>query len=437
MKIGDFIQNKLMKHVVRFTNSKPIQAISRGMVRLTPLTIVGSIFLIIWNFPIPAVKEWLISTGYRDYFLKANAATVGILALVSVAAIAYEYAKLEEIEPLGAGFAALASFFLICPNTMLSGETVVSNAFNLTWAGSQGMIGAILVGLFTGWFYCFLIKHNVKFKMPKEIPANIADNFSAMIPTALCVVVATIVFTVFDKLSTTAMDWVYHVLQLPLQGVSNSLAAVVVCALVISFFWWFGIHGGTIAIALFGAIEQANLVHNAELLAAGIKLNAQNGAFIFTKTFEFNFIILSGAGVSFGILFYMLFFAKSKTYKTLGKMSAVPVMFNVNEPILFGTPVIYNPVLLIPFVLIPVICAALSYLAIQVGIVPYPNGAMAPSLTPPILAGFFNGGWRWAVMQTVCLVISAAGYFPFMKKADRLQCEKEEQMAAEEGTEAI
>ena len=121
----------------------------------------------------------------------------------------------------------------------------------------------------------------------KEIPSNIANSFNAMIPTLLSVTLATIAYGIFDKFSTTAMETIYQLVQLPLQGISNNIFAVIACVLIGTIFWWFGVHGGTICIALFDALQLSNLQANAALAAAGLPITAENGAYIFYVSFNF------------------------------------------------------------------------------------------------------------------------------------------------------
>ena len=127
----------------------------------------------------------------------------------------------------------------------------------------------------------------------------------------------------------------------------------------------------------------------------------------------------------------MLLWAKSEQYSALGKLALGPALFNINEPIIFGTPIGMNPLLFIPFILIPTFGYVSSYFLIRGGVLPLASGIEAPWTTPPILAGFISGGWRWAAYQAFLLVISVVGYFPFMRAADKQAYAQEQGLEGE------
>lgn len=172
----------------------------------------------------------------------------------------------------------------------------------------------------------------------------------------------------------------------------------------------------------------SNLDANKSLLAAN-RLTLDNGAHIVTQQFLDSFLILSGSGITFGLVIAMLFAAKSKQYKALGKVAAFPAIFNVNEPIVFGFPIVMNPVMFLPFILVPVLAALIVYGAIAVGFMQPFSGVTLPWSTPAIISGFMVGGWQGALVQIVILAISTAVYFPFFKIQDNItyknECEME------------
>lgn len=166
---------------------------------------------------------------------------------------------------------------------------------------------------------------------------------------------------------------------------------------------------------------------NQKIIDSGLPLTIQNGGHIFTQQFWDNFLCMSGAGIVIGLVIYITFFAKSKSLRSLGKLSIVPNIFNINEPIIFGTPIVLNIYLLIPFVLVPLIIGISSYLLMYMGILPLFSGVMVPWTTPPIISGLLIGGWRVALWQFVMIIISFVIYLPFIKKIDTLEVSKENQ----------
>ena len=160
------------------------------------------------------------------------------------------------------------------------------------------------------------------------------------------------------------------------------------------------------------------------MLAAG-NLSLDKGAHIVTQQFLDSFLILSGSGITFGLVVAMVFAAKSKQYKALGKVAAFPALFNVNEPVVFGFPIVMNPVMFLPFILVPVLAALMVYGSIAIGFMQPFAGVTLPWSTPAIISGFMVGGWQGAFVQILVLVMSTLVYFPFFKIQDRIACQNE------------
>ncbi|NRN74042.1 Lichenan permease IIC component [Lactobacillus helveticus] len=181
--------------------------------------------------------------------------------------------------------------------------------------------------------------------------------------------------------------------------------------------------------SLVAPMLQANTADNARLFAEG-KLSLAQGAHIVTNEFYNNFINLTGSGITIGLVIFTLIAAKSVQLKSIGKLELVPGIFNINEPFLFGLPIVMNPMLALPFFLTPLVVAASTYLVIKTGIVPPLNGVAAPWTTPAVIFGFLIGGWKMAIWQFCTLLISTAIYWPFARKYDKVLLAKEQKEAA-------
>lgn len=176
------------------------------------------------------------------------------------------------------------------------------------------------------------------------------------------------------------------------------------------------------------ALLLSNLDANKALLAAG-NLSLENGAHIVTQQFLDSFLLISGSGITFGVVVAMLFAAKSKQYKALGKVAAFPALFNVNEPVVFGFPVVMNPLMFLPFVLVPIVAAVVVYASIAIGFMQPFSGVTLPWSTPAIISGFMVAGWQGALVQVIILALSTLIYFPFFKIQDKIACDAENQAA--------
>jgi PTS system cellobiose-specific IIC component len=352
------------------------------------------------------------------------------MAFFAAMGITVCYVKEQGIdETLPAGMVSLASFLLLMSAEKTESESgnVVSDIINKDWTGGKGMIVAILVGLFVGIVYSWFIKRDIRIKLPDSVPPNVANSFTAIVPGLAITTLTLAVFIAFDKFETTFFDWVYKVLQTPLQGMTSSLPGVVLMGILIPLFWFFGIHGATIVGGIMGPILTANTLDNQAILDAGKALTLANGGKIVTQQFLDQYMTVTGSGMTIGLVIYMFFFAKSKQYKELGKLAIVPSVFNINEPVTFATPIVMNPIMLLPFVLSPLCSGLLLYFAIDTGVVPMFGGVLVPWTTPPIISGFIVSGLRGAILQALCLALTFFIYLPFAKKMDDITYKQEQE----------
>lgn len=369
-----------------------------------------------------------LGANWTEPLMQAYGASFKIIALVAAIGIAYTYAKNEGYEPLSAGIISLVIFLLTTNSyvTLESGE-IAENVIPKAWTGGEGMVTAIIIGLLVGAIYSWFMKKDIRIKMPAGVPQGVANSFSALIPGAVMIVGATVVYTIFKYgMNTTFIEWIYKVIQTPLQGLSDSLGGVIVMCFLIPFLWWFGVHGSTIIGGVMDGILISNATANQNILDSGMALTIENGGRIVTQQFKDCVVNLSGSGATIGLVICMLFLAKSAQSKQLGKLAVVPACFNINEPVIFGTPIVMNPFMAIPFILTPVTIGVLQYFAIATGLIPLYTGVVVPWTTPPIISGFLTGGWRTALFQVVVIAISTAIYFPFFKKVDSMNYKNEQ-----------
>lgn len=432
--MASFSQNlneKVIPAVMKFVNLKGVTALKDGILFTLPLTMVGSIFLLLAQLPIPALNEWIagiFGEGWTEPLMQAYGATFEIVAIIAVMGIAYSYAKNEGHEPFSAGIISLV-VFLLTTNSFVTTESgeVVSGVISKAWTGGKGMVTAIIIGLVVGSVYSWFMRKNIKITMPAGVPQGVANSFAALIPAAVIITGSTLVYIFFKYvMDTTFIEWIYKILQTPLQGLTDSLGGVIVISFVGPFLWWFGVHGSTIVSGVADGILISNTLENQAIIDSGLALTIENGAHIVTKQFLDNLLIITGAGITIGLVISMILVGKSKQSKELGKLALLPGLFNINEPVTFGTPIVMNPFMAIPFIATPVIAAILSYFAIATGLVPPFSGVMAPWTTPPIISGLIIGGWRTALLQAVILVISVLMYMPFFKKQDAINYKNEQ-----------
>ncbi|AOT55805.1 PTS sugar transporter subunit IIC [Weissella soli] len=434
--MNTFINEKLLPPVMKFVNTKAITAIKNGMLYPIPFIVIGAIFLILSSFPYTPIANYLSDIGLSPIFAQANNASFGIMAFFAVFGIAYSWVHDEGYDAVPAGMLAVVVDILLQPDTVksvtnIADPTKVSTAWQASgvidkaWLGGKGMIVAILVGLFVGWSYSWFLKRNITIKMPEQVPANVAASFTALIPGAAIVTVATIIYGIFKLgFQTTIVEWIYTVIQTPLQHATDGPLGVVVVAFIPVFLWFFGVHGATIVGGIMTPLLLANNADNLALYKAG-NLDVAHGAHIVTQAFMDQFITVTGSGMTIGLVIFMLIRARSVQMKTLGKLEIVPALFNINEPILFGLPLVLNPLMAVPFILAPLVSGFLTYGAIALGVIAPFNGLYVPWTTPAIISGLIVGGWQGALWQGLMLVVTGLLYWPFAMKYDKVLQDQE------------
>lgn len=431
--MGKYINEKVIPKIMAFINTKAIQALKDGMVYSMPLLIIGSIFLILANFPVKAVTDALEAWGIKAVLDQAYGATFNISAMIAAIGISYNYVKSEGQEPLSGGIVGLATFLLLMPSSVSpsdaagnpvmvdNAQLVIGGIINKDWTAGKGMVGAIIIGLLVGWGYSWFLKKDIRIKMPAGVPQGVSNAFSALIPAAVIITIATVIHGIFSLgLGTTAMEAIYNVIQTPLQGATDSLGGAILMCFMVPFLWLFGVHGSTIVGGIMGGLLQANTLDNQAIIDAGKALTIENGGHIVTQQFFDQYINVTGAGLTIGLVLYMVTLAKSEQLKTLGRLELVPALFNINEPILFGIPVVMNPMLAVPFLAMPVISCIIEYAALYWGLCPLYSGVQVPWTCPPIISGFLIGGWRSALLQAFIFAISFCVYLPFIHKVDKM-----------------
>lgn len=434
--VRGFVDAKVMPLTMRLVQTTFIQVLKDGMIYIMPALITGSFFLLVSSLPFTGYSDFLAEHGIDVVLNQAYNATYNIMALIAVLGIAYTYVNKKGYDGFPAAVIGFCAFLVLLNFSATDEDTgvVVSGVLSTDWTSAKGMLCAIIVGFYTGILYTWFLRRDIRIKMPDTVPPNISNSFSALIPGAAIICGAVVVYAVFNAFGTTMVEALYTVIQTPLQGLTDSLGGVIVISLAMPFLWFFGIHGTSIVNSIIVPFLRANLVDNQAILDAGMELTVANGAHIVTEQFYDTILMMSGTGIVFGITIYLVFFAKSKQCRELGKLAAIPNLFNINEPILFGLPVVFNPIMALPFFLVPLVAALMTYFAIYFGIVPPYSGTVVPWTVPPVISGFILGGWRTALLQVVILVMSFLVYLPFVHKVDMMNLAQEqgesEQIAA-------
>lgn len=408
---------KFIEIAGRIGAQRHLVAIRDGFVAIMPLIIVGSIAVLINNFP-PLGNfefvEWM-----NGIFGDGNWQTVGgsiwngtfaVLGLLVAFSIAYNLAKSYDIDGLSAGLISVAAYIMLVPETPDWG-------LNFAWLGAQGLFIAIILGLVLTELFRVLVNSKFTIKMPEGVPDGVARSFTALIPASIILIIVGFfqaMISVFAEVSV--FEIIFNVIQEPLQGLGDTLPAAMIISFLNHLLWFFGLHGTNILGSVIEPIYLPLIEENLNLFSSGV--SAFDVPNLVTKPFLDSFVFMGGSGTTIALIIAILIVVrqeKNHPYREVAKLSAPAGLFNINEPVIFGLPIVLNPVMLIPFIFIPVLLTVISYVALATGIVPK-TVAILPWTTPPILSGYLvtGGSWRGVGLQIVNIGVAVLLYIPFV-----------------------
>ncbi|BBA93263.1 PTS cellobiose transporter subunit IIC [Streptococcus ruminantium] len=437
----EFLEKYLMGPMGKISQYKFVRAITAAGMASIPFTIVGSMFLVFNILPLtfshPAFVNFFNNTfaKFSDLYMLANGATMGILALYFNLALGYEFTKIyaEEdnlnLSPLNGALLSMFAFFMTLPQLVFKdGAISLVNDAKATivngWAiggsgvnrlGSIGIFTAIIMAVLAVQLYRLCVAKNWVVKMPDSVPEGVSRGFTALIPAFVVAFAVLIINGIFIALGTD----IFQVVAIPfgfVANITNSWLGLMVIYFLVQSLWIVGIHGANIIFAFVTPIALVNMAAN------------NNGAAIpLAGEFSNMFVTMGGSGATLGLIIYLAYMSKAEQLKMLGRASIAPAIFNINEPIIFGLPIIYNPALAIPFFLAPMASATVGYFAIKLGLC-NPVVAQMPWPSPAGIGAFIGtgGDWRAAVVALVCALVAFLVYFPFIKMYDE-KLYKEEQ----------
>lgn len=433
------LEKVLMPLAEAIGRNKYLMSVRDGFLVSTPLLIAGSIFLVIANFPIKSWTDWLASVVVNQntgetlaaLLAKPSDATFTIMAVFAVMGISYSFAKHIKTNPLFGAAVGLMSWFLLMPYIVEGNATIegAKHAVSLTglslgWLGAKGIFVGIICAFVSVHIYAWVERRGWVIKMPDGVPPTVVDSFSALIPAVVVMTVFFIINLIFGALGTNAFQIIFEFLQTPLLNLGDTLGAMVIAYIFLHFFWFFGVNGGSVVGAVFNPILQTLALENLEFFRTGV-----GEGHIICQQFQDLFATFGGAGSTLSLVIAMILFCRSKRITELGKLSLVAGIFNINEPIVFGLPIVLNPTMIIPFMLVPTLNIVISYFCMAIGIVPICSGVNIPWTCPLGISGILATNWVGGVLQILLLIMGVVLYMPFIKIMDKQYLHDEEEAA--------
>ncbi|MBR4446433.1 MAG: PTS sugar transporter subunit IIC [Solobacterium sp.] len=425
--MGEKFMNAMLVVASKIGNNRIMTCIRDAFTDLMPLIIAGSFCTLFSNVICNTTPGYVSLANVpglswlgvlKPLFDAANYGTMNFMAIGIVILLSMKVAESYDNNDRVVMLVGLASYISLCTTSVTgtapeSGEVVtIANALGRQFTNAQGLFVAMLVGIVSSILYVKMVQSGkLQINMPDSVPPNIARSFAVLFPATLTVLIVSGFGLAFHMITNmTLFDAITTFIQAPLKNILTGLPGFMFlmgCTVVL---WWFGIHGTQTLKGVYEAILlQAFAENEAAYLANEVPPNIINTPFMSV------FGTVTGAGITGGLLIAILLFSKREDYRSIAKLAIPCAIFNINEPVTFGLPIVMNPILGIPFILSPIVSVGVGYFLTKIGFCAK-MVVNAPWTTPPGLMAFLAGGGSIgaAISQIIVILIAFAIYTPFV-----------------------
>lgn len=414
-KFQEKLEAVLTPVCTKITSNKTISVLSTSMLKMMPVFIGGAIFSLLANFPISAVTDFLSAIGVKPVIDGFVTTQTTIIPLLLTFIVAFSYSKNEKEDGLTAGLFALLMYFILMPVTNIGEGREMMTVYETTYLGSENTFAAMFIGIIVAKIYVFTRRKNIIFKMPKSVPPMVSQPFEPIISGLIIIGIGLVAnfllgLTPFENFFTL----INRVVQVPVMSLGASVPAMIIVYTLTNVLWFFGIHPSAV-MAVYSPVLSTILGANAAALAAGEALPYFNEGVIYLT------VRMGGTGSTLDLVVVMLLFARSQRYKEINKLCAVPGLFNINEPLVFGMPIMMNPMFFIPMMLAPIVSIGAGLLSANI-LHPVINTVVqmtTPWTMPAPITGFLAGGIPLLLVVIVVVLADAVLWAPFFITADR------------------
>ena len=411
----DKLQNVLLSISSKVETNKYLGSIKEAFTMFVPFIIVGS-FGSMLNILVSGANglaqwvPWL--SNLSPAFTAINFVTISCMSLPIAFLIGYKLAEKENLPQLESGLIGLLSYLAVCPNTISTvveglKDPVVVNGLGAGVIGAQGLFVSMIMSMVAVKFFGLLTNIDaIKIKMPDSVPTGIARSFNILIPIFIIITAFSVGGCLFNTFTGNYLNvWIYNIIQLPLQALANTTGGILVLALANQLFWFLGIHGGMVIEGVRGPLSAAGLAENISAVqAGGVATN------ILTRGFWTSFVVVGGGGITLSLLIAIFIFSKREDHKSIAKFSLIPGICGINEPVVFGLPLVLNPIFAIPFILNSVIAAFIAVVATNIGFLTCGVLDCPPGL-PVFVTGFISYGIHGIIVQAIILIVTNKSNF--------------------------
>ncbi|MDN6571834.1 MAG: PTS transporter subunit EIIC, partial [Staphylococcus equorum] len=401
----DSISAKMDQYISPIANKlsqqRHLKAIRDAFMSMLPITLFGSIPIILNAAPVTEDTTNIFLLAWADFAEKNSLAlnwisglTLNAMSLFICMGVVYFLCRHYKEDVLRPMMFAIAGFLMLVLTPMKMGWE--GNEVEISFLDGRGILMALFVAIVTVEGYHWMRKKNIgRITMPDSVPASLSETFAALVPGVILMTFFAILFVIFHNFNTTAVQFIYEAMSPSLQA-ADSLPFTILSIFLIHLFWFFGIHDAALA-GILGPIRDGNLSINAAEKVAGSDLSR-----IFTTPFWTYFVIIGGSGSVLALSLLMIF-SRSKQLSTVGKVGFIPSIFGLSEPMIFGTPLMLNPIFFFPFIFTSVFNGIVTYLCMAGGIVGKTFAVFSWQMPAPIGAFLSTMDWR-AVVLVILLI---------------------------------
>ncbi|MET4696249.1 PTS sugar transporter subunit IIC [Endozoicomonas lisbonensis] len=414
MKLYDqliqFVEQKLGPFAGKVGCQRHVTALRDGFLVSMPFVIIGSFILILSNPPFAEDTTNVMGRTWLDFVAKHRSVIImpwsmsmGIMSLFVSMGVAYSLARSYKMDAIGAAALSLMTFLLIAAPDK-------DGTLPMLYMGGTGIFTALISAYFSVELTRFLSRHNITLRMPEQVPPAIEASFSLLIPVLFIFVTAYPLSLLIQGSFGMPVPRAVMALFEPLVLASNSLPAIIGAVMLSQLLWFTGIHGSNIVVGILSPVFLTNIAVNASAYAAGQPIPN-----LFTQPFLDFYIAIGGSGATLSLAILMSF-SRTAHLRSVGRMSLLPGIFQINEPVIFGTPIVMNATFFLPFVFIPIINATVAYIATSTGLVAKAI-AVTPWTTPAVIGSAWGAGWMISssILTVFLIILDLVLYYPFFR----------------------
>lgn len=421
-KISQFIEEKVAPVATKLSSQKYLKALQSTFLFLIPFFTIGSFALVLIS---PPMDYTTMDPGFLCSFMQGWQAfadftgpvleyvfnvTMPLMSLYVAVGISYNLCKEYKMNTMMPILVTMSTF-------IISASMNVDRTLTFTSFDATGLFTAIFVGIASFELYRVLVEKKIgRINLEGSgVPPALADSIGNLVPVAIVVVLTAFLNNLLLSFAHINLPQVITILMTPLVSAVDNVWGVIILAVIVMVFWWFGIHDSVITSAL-DPFFYSNLGANAAAFAAGTAAVAL--PHVVTAPFWWNFMAIGGSGATLGLAFLALT-SKSKQLRTIGKLSFIPSLFNINEPLIFGLPLMYNPIMMIPFIIVMPLNGLITYLAMSSGLVARTFAYASWNMFSPIAALIDTMDFKAVLLIIFLIVIDILIYLPFFKAFEK------------------